>query len=159
MNALPSSQQTKGYPGLPVFEPEHAYITLKKEDGKVSPDIALQSASIVWFRNHRHTLQRATISLVLIAMFIIPLSLGFLVGRARVQGSPAYSAAQFASDLHKGATLVSTPRSTPAVKPSSGKTIPQHKTPSVQHHKHKHPHHKNGNNNENGNNNANEIDT
>jgi serine/threonine protein kinase len=150
-NALLSSQQTKGYPGLPVFEPEHAHITLKKEDGKLSPGVAFQSASIVWFRNHHHTLQRTMISLVLIAMFIIPLSLGFLVGRERAHVSPAMSA-QLASDLHKGATLVSTPRPTPAVNPSSGKTIPQQITPSVQHHKHKHPHPKHGKNN------ANEID-
>jgi len=95
------------------------------------------------------------------AMFIIPLSLGFLVGRERGQISPAFSE-QYAAALHKagahvsipGSTpLVSTSRSTPMAHPSGGKTIPQHLKPSVLHHKHKHPHHKNENNN------AIEIDT
>jgi serine/threonine protein kinase len=162
MSALLSSQQTQVPLILPIFEPEPARITLKKVDRKVARNAVLQSAPIVRSRNNHHTLQRALISLALVAMFIIPLSLGFLVGREKAQVPPAISA-QLASDLHKGVTLVTPPRSTPprstpAVNPSSGKTIPQHITPSVQHHKHKHPHHqpKHGNNNQNGNNNANE---
>ena len=143
-NALQSSQQTKPSHRLPIFEPEPAYLTLKKVDRKILPTAALQSAPIVWWRNHHHTIQRAIISLALVAMFIIPLSMGFLLGREKAQVTPAFSA-QLASDLHKAAALVSTPRSTPTVYPSSGKTIPQHLTPSVLHHKHKHPHRKNGN--------------
>ena len=157
-NALHASQQAETPLWIHNIEPRPVHITLKKVNRKISSAVKLQSAPIAWFRNHRHTLQRAIISLTLVAMFIISLTLGFLVGRARVQVAPAYSAAQFATVLHKTATLVSTPRPTPAVNPSSGKAIPQHITPAVLHHKHKHPHHKNGNNNGNGNNNANEID-
>ena len=147
-NALHSSQQTKDSLGLPIFEPEPAHITLKKVDGKMSPTAALQSAPIEWPRNHHHTLQRAIISLALVAMFIIPLSLGFLVGRERGLVSPAFSV-QYAGALHKEAAHVSTPRSTPIAYPSGGKTIPQHVTPTVLHHKHKHPLHKHGHNNTN----------
>src|SRR5207237_4497324 len=133
-NALHLSQQTKGSLGLPTFEPEAAHIPLKKIDGKISPAAALQSTPRVWPRNHHHTLQKAIISLVLMAMFIIPLSLGFLVGRERGQVSPAFSE-QYAAALHKAGAHVSTPgstplvstsRSTPMAHPSGGKTIPQH---------------------------------
>jgi serine/threonine protein kinase len=157
-NALHSSQQVKDSPGLPIFEPEAARIVLKKADVKILPAAALQSASIAWSRNHHYTFQRAIISLALLAMFIIPLSLGFLVGREKDQVSPAFSA-QFASALHKAEAHISTPRSTPPVStsgstsiayPSGGKAIPPHVKPSVLHHKHKHPHHKDGNDNANG---------
>ncbi len=146
-NALHSSQQTKISLRLPVFEPEYAYITLKKVDGKISPAATLQSAPIVWCRNHLHAIQRTIISLALVALFIIPLSLGFILGRERAQVSPAISAnTQLASVLHQ-APHASSPRPTSTVYPSSGNTIPQHVTLSAPHYKHKHPHHKNGNDN------------
>ena len=149
MNALQSSQQTKGSLRPPIFEHDPAHITLKKIDRKILPVAALQSAPIVWWRNHHHTIQRTIVSIALVAMFIIPLSLGFLLGRERVQVSPAFSAnTQLASVLHQ-VPHASTPQPTPTVHPSSGKTIPQHITPSAPHHKHKHPHHKNGNDNAN----------
>jgi serine/threonine protein kinase len=131
-SALHVSQQKKDSPGLPMFE----------------LDAAAQLAPIVRSRNYHHTLQRAITSLVLVAMFIIPLSLGFLVGRERGQVSPAFSV-QYAAVLHKAAPYVSTPRSTLIAYPSGGKTIPQHVTPSVLHHKHKHSLHKHGHNNTN----------
>ena len=167
MNALHSSQQTKALPGFPIFELERAYITLKKIDGKKSLAAALQLTPIVRSPNHPHPLQRAIISLVLVAMFIVPLSLGFLVGRGRDQVYPSLRAAQFANVLHKEVTpvsspqptpLVATPRSTPhvstppltqIVNPSKRKSVSQHVKPPVQHHK-KHSHHKNDNNNANG---------
>ncbi|HXZ05379.1 MAG TPA: serine/threonine-protein kinase [Ktedonobacteraceae bacterium] len=144
--ALQSSQQTKVPLRIPIFEPQPAHVPIKKMDGSVSPVAAPRSVSIVRSRNHRYTFQRTIISLAFVAMFIIPLSLGFILGRERVHVSPALSA-QFASDLHKSASLVSTPRLTPTDYPSRAKTIPQHTTPSVLHHKHKH--HKHGNDNEN----------
>ena len=149
MNALQSSQQTKGSLRPPIFELDPAHMTLKKIDRKILPAAALQSAPIVWWRNHHHTIQRAILSIALMAMFIIPLSLGFLLGRERVQVSPAFSAnTQLASVLHQ-APHASSPQPTPTVHPSSGKAIPQHVTPSAPYHKHKHPHHKNGNDNAN----------
>jgi serine/threonine protein kinase len=146
-SALHLSQQKKDSPGLPIFEPDAAPIPLKIVDEKLLQAAAPQLAPIVRPRNYHPTLQRAIISLALVAMFIIPLASGFLVGRERGPVSPAFSA-QYAAALHKVAAHVSI-RSTPIAYPSDGKTIPQHVTPSVLHHKHKHPHHKDGNNNEN----------
>jgi serine/threonine protein kinase len=157
-NALHSSRQTKVLLGFPLFEPERAYITLKKIDRKKSL-AALQSAPKVRSRNHPSPLQRAIIGLALVAMFIIPLSLGYLAERVRYQVYPALSAAQFATVLHQGLISVSraqptphvsTPQPTQIVYPSRKKSIPRHVTHSAQHHQHKHPHHKNNNNNVNG---------
>jgi serine/threonine protein kinase len=162
-NALHSSQQFKVPLDFPIFESEPVEIPLHKTDRMDLWATFAQSVSIVRRRNHHHTLQTALISLALMAMFIISLSLGFLVGRERAQISPAFSAAQFATVLHKSAPpvstpqstpLVPTPRPTPIVDPSSNKPVPQRATASVPHHKHKHPHQK-----KNGNNNTNEIDT
>jgi serine/threonine protein kinase len=153
-NALHSSQQTKVPPGFLIFEPEPARITLKKVNVKKSLAATLQSAPIVRSRPHLHTLQRAIISLALVAMFIIPLSLGFVVGRERDQIYPALSAAQFATILPKGVISGSTAQSTPHVStpllnqivyPSRRKSISQHVTPPALQHPHKHPHHKKDN--------------
>ena len=153
-NALHSSQQTKVPLGLPIFEPEPAHITLKKVDVKKSLAATLQSAPIVWGRPHLHNLQRAIISLALVAMFIIPLSLGFLLGRERTQVPVALSAStQFASVLHQE-PQASTPQPNPTVHPSSKKAIPQQLAPSSPYHKHQHQHH-----HKHGNDNANEIET
>jgi hypothetical protein len=124
-----------------------------KVDRKTLPAAAVQAAPIPWWQNRHYNIHKAIVSLALVAIFIIPLSLGFLLGRERAQVPQAFSA-QFASALHK-APLVSTPTPTPThtplptqtVHPASGKTIP----PSP-HHKHKHQHHpENGNDNANGN--------
>jgi serine/threonine protein kinase len=160
-NALHSSQQTKVLLGLPIFELERAYMTLKKIDGKKSLAAALQLTPIGLNPNHPQTLQRAIISLALVAMFIIPLSLGFLVGKGREQVAPALSAAQFANVLHKEVVpvsppqttpLVPTPRSTPQVaSPSLNQIVSLSRKKSVSHHvkhldpHHKHSHHKNEN--------------
>jgi hypothetical protein len=97
-----------------------------------------------------------------VAMFIVPLSLGFLVGRNRPQVSPAFSAS-FATALHtsgphvvpspptSGVSIpqptpgVTTPPSTPLVFPSNGKTNARHNV----HNKHKHKPHKHGDDQEN----------
>lgn len=177
-NALHSSQQTKVPLGLPIFEPELAHITLKKLDDKKSLAAALQFTPIVRSPNHPHTLQRAIISLALVAIFIVPLSLGFLVGRGKDQVYSPLSATQFATVLHKSVIPVSTPQPTPQVptlrstphvstplldqivKPSRRKFVPQHVTPPAPHHKPKQPNHKkNDNKNAHYKNNAHEIDT
>ncbi len=145
-NALQSSQQTKASLTFRIFEIALARITLKKVDRKILPAAPLQSALILWWQKYHHTMQRTIISLALVAIFIIPLSLGFLLGRERVQVSPAFGAhTQLASVLHQ-APHASTPQPTPTVHPSSGKAIPQQLAPSSPHYKHKHPHHKSGNN-------------
>jgi serine/threonine protein kinase len=154
-NALHSSQQMKVSPGLPIFELEPASISPKKVDGKISLVAALQSVSTGWSRNYPHTLQSVIISLALLAMFIIPLTLGFLVGSERAHVAPAFGAAQFATVLHKVAPP--TPQSTPIASTSGSKRIPQQLTPSVLHHKHKHPHHQKNDNNGNNDGNTNEM--
>ena len=150
-NALQSSKQTIASPALQTFEPAPAQISLMKVDRKILPADAVQAAPIPWWQNRHYNIHKAIVSLALMAIFIIPLSLGFLLGRERAQVPQAFSA-QFASALHK-APLASTPTPTPTplptktVHPASGKTIP----PSP-HHKHKHQHHpENGNDNANGN--------
>ncbi len=146
-NALQSSQQTKASLMLTIFEPAPAQITLKKVDRKILPAAPPQAASIPLWRNHRHNMQRAIVSLALMAMFIIPLSLGFLLGRERTQVPVAFSAStQFASVLHQPT------QTTPTVHPSSGKAIPQQLAPSSPYPKHQHQHqhhHKHGNDNAN----------
>ena len=148
-NALHAYQETEVTLGFPIFEPKAVYITLKKVDRKISPAVKLQATPIAWFQNHSHALQRAIISLAFVAMFIIPLSLGFLFGRERAQVAPAFSAAQFAKVLHKPIPPVASPPSTPIAFPAREKPIPHQVTPSVLHHKHKHPHHKNNSSNAN----------
>ncbi|HYX50140.1 MAG TPA: serine/threonine-protein kinase, partial [Ktedonobacteraceae bacterium] len=166
-NALQSSQQKRVPLELPIREFERAYMTLKKVDRKTLPTAALQAVPKVGRQNHPLTLQRAILSLAIMAMFVLPLSLGFLMGRDKTEVSPAFSAAQFTTVLHKIAPPVSTPQSAPHVSTSSpipqvstpptpnvfpvkGKTPPTHKTPPGPHHKHKNPHRKNGDNNTNG---------
>src|SRR5439155_8676739 len=110
---------------------------LRKIDSSTLPAVVRQAAPIPWWQNPHHNIQKAIVSLVLVAIFMIPLSLGFLLGRERAHVPPAFSA-QFTSALHK-APLVSTPQptqTTPTVHPSSGNTS----LPSSPHHKHKHYH-------------------
>ncbi len=162
-DALHLSQNKKFHAGLPVFEIRPALKSLKKVDGKTLPPAALQAAPIVRSRNHPHTLQRTIVNLALIAMFIIPLSLGFLVGRDKTDVSPAFSTAQFSSSLQMSAPHVSAPRSAPRVStppttddlPVRAKISPTHKTPPVYHHKHTDPPRKKEDNNSNGSNDSN----
>jgi serine/threonine protein kinase len=145
-NALQSSKHRKVPLAVPTFDPSQAHITPRQVDRKILPAVPLQVAPIPWWQNYRHTIHRAIVSLALVVMFILPLSLGFLLGRERAQVPLVYSA-QFASDLHL-APHASTPTTQPTQTPhpSSGKTIPQQSTPSSPHQKHKHQHHhKNGN--------------
>jgi len=144
-DALQLSLQTKVPLGLPVFETRSTLKSLKELDRKTLPTEVLPSVPIVRSRSNPRTLHRTIMILALMAMFFIPLSLGFLVGRDKPDVSPAFSAS-FASALHKPAPHVASSSPTPLVFPVSGKKFPPHVTPSVLQHKHKHPHHKNGNN-------------
>jgi eukaryotic-like serine/threonine-protein kinase len=153
--ALHSSQQTKGPSGFPIVEP--ADLPLNAADMTIPLAASVQSVPMIRSQSRHYRLQRTIISLALVAMFIILLSLGFLVGRERVQVTPAFSA-KFATSLHKADAHESAPQpnshadappSTPIVSPSRGKPIPQHEMPSILHLKHKHPHQKDGKNNSN----------
>ena len=108
---------------LPIFETRSALISLKKVDRKTLPTAALQSVPIVRRRNHPHTLQRTIISLALVAMFIIPLSLGFLVGRDKVEVSPAFSASVCFSSSQGCSSCIYTTLQLQCLPFVSGKTI------------------------------------
>jgi serine/threonine protein kinase len=153
-NALQSTQHAKVLTVFPKLETEPApeHIPLKKIHTKLVSATLLTTAPIQRRQNHRFHFQRAIVSLALVAMFIIPLSLGFLLGRERTQIAVAFSAGtQFASTLHQ-ASHGPTPRptqtihqTTQTVYPLSGKAIPK-RPPPASHHKHKHKHnHENGN--------------
>ncbi len=141
MNALQSSTYTVADLAAQPFEPTLAHSTRTKAGRVTLPAILLHMASIPWWQNPRHNVQKAIVSLVLMALFITPLSLGFLIGRAN---APLLLAgrAQIAQALQPP-PHPATPQTTPTVTPSSGNTIPPFRP-----HKHKHPHNKNGGQNE-----------
>ncbi len=110
--------------------------------GRLTEEEAGNILSMPWWSKPRHNFQKAIVSLALIALFITPLSLGFLVGRANAP-LPQAERAPFAQSLQRP-PHASTSQTTPTVNPSSGNTIPQQFTPTSPPHKHTHPHHKNG---------------
>ncbi len=151
VNALQKSRQTKAPPELPIAEPQPVPITLKKIDARVLPVIAQQTVGLKKSRNSGAALRRPVLSLLLVAMIILPLSLGFMVGRERVQVAPAFNTVQFDTSLHQpapGGTLsspppgVTPPSSIPLAFPSKAKTNSHHNV----HSKQKHQHHKHDNN-------------
>jgi len=149
MKALLSSKHSEVSNIVPIFELTQAQITPRHVGRKRLPATSPQVAPTPGWKNYRHTIHKAIVSLALVAMFIFPLSLGFLLGRERDQIPQAYSA-QFASTLHQP-LLASTPtpqptQTTPTAHPSSVKTLPPRFMPSV-YHKHQNHHHKNGNDN------------
>ena len=128
-----------------TLEPTLALRALKKAGRITLPAVILKRASIPWWPNPRHNFQKAIVSLALLALFITPLSLGFLVGRANAPLSLAEQA-PFAQSLQRP-PHASTSQTSPTVNHSGGNTIPPQSTPASPPHKHKHPHHENGNGN------------
>lgn len=153
-DAIESTKQAKAIQATPSIEPTPARITLQKIDTKLLSATLRATAPIRRLQNQRNPFQRTIVSLVLLAICIIPLSLGFLLGRERTQVPVAFSAGtQFASVLHQS-PHASTPQPTHTPQtayPLSGQTIPQRYTPPPHHnYKHKHKHyHKHGKDNEN----------
>ena len=96
--------------------------------------------------------QKAFVSLALVALLIIPLSLGFLLSRA-LAPLPLADKASVAGVLQQ-ASLASTPQTVPAVHPPGGNTIPPYTTPFFSELQ-KNPHQRNGHGNGNGNGNGN----
>lgn len=142
MHALQLSKYTVAHLEVPSLEPTLAHTALKKAGRITLPTVLLKRDSISWWPNPHHNIQKVIVSLALMALFITPLSLGFLVGRANAP-LPLAERAQFAQSLQQP------PHATmPTVTPSSGATIPQQVTSPAPSHKHKHSHHKNGGGNE-----------
>lgn len=154
--ALHISRQMKTPPKVPIFEPRTAPTHLKKEDARVWSTITPYTVAIERSRDFSSTLRRTILSLSLLALFILPISLGFLFGREKAQVNPAFSSAQLAISLHKsapGGTLssptpgLSPPTSTPLVYPSKVKAKPHPQMPSHIQSKNNHHHHKHDDNN------------
>jgi serine/threonine protein kinase len=148
MNALQQSKDTVAHLAVQSFEPTMARRALKQAGRITLPTVLLNRISIPWWQNPLHNFQKVIISLALLALFITPLSLGFLVGRANAP-LPLAERAQFAQPLQQP-PHVPAQQTTPTVHPSSGNSIPQQFKPtSPPHkHKHKHPNNKNGGENE-----------
>lgn len=146
MNALQASNRY-AVAHLPVqtFEPTLTLRAFKKRDRITLPAVALHRLPIPWWPKPRSNIQRAIVSIALAALFITPLTLGFLVGRANAPLALEYRAL-IAGDLQQPPGAF-TPPTNSAVHPFSGNTIPQQLTSSFPPHKHKHPHHGNGNGN------------
>ena len=144
MNALQSSKYAVADLAAQTFEPTLAHRALKKADRVTLPTVIAKRASLPWWPKPRHNIQKAIVSLALMALFITPLSLGFLLGRANAP-LPLAERAPFAQALQQP-PHASTSQTTPTVTPSSGNTIPPQ--PSFRPCKHKHPHNKKGGENE-----------
>ncbi len=147
MNALQASNKfAVAHLAVRTFEPTLTHRAFKKRDRITLPAVALHRLQIPWWPKPRHKIQKAIVSIALAALFITPLTLGFLLGRANAL-LPLEYRAHIAGDLQQPPSAF-TPPTTPAVHLLSGDTFPQQFTPSSSPHKHKHPHHRNGNSNE-----------
>ncbi len=149
-NAMSISLRTEASSGFPVLEPQ--CMPLHLEDGKASvlPAIAAHPLAVEWNHNASSALRRAILSLALVALFILPVSLGFLIGREKVPETPAFSVGQFALSLHKsapGGTLTGVTKLTaaPLVFTPKAKAKPHPRVPSHIQNKNKHQHHKHDN--------------
>ena len=126
-----------------TFKPTLAHRALKLRERFTLPTVALKRAP--WWQNPNYKIQKATVSLALVALLITPLSLGFLLGRANAPLPLAYRA-QVVGDLQQPPLVsTATPPTIPTVHPLRGNTIPQQFTPSSPPHKHPHHKHRKGN--------------
>lgn len=158
MDALQSSK-THSVTHLAVqsLEPSVTYRALKKSDRLLVPAIVQQRSPLLWRHNLHHEFRKAFVSLALVALLMIPLSLGFLLSRA-LAPLPLVDKASVAGILQQ-ASLASTPQTIPAVHPPGASTIPphikpsfplKHTTPSFLLNEYKNPHQRNGNGNGHG---------
>jgi serine/threonine protein kinase len=161
LHALGSSQASAvAHPAVQPFEPTLTQRACKKSDLLLLPAMALQRSPIPRWHNPHYDFQKALVGLALVALLMIPLSLGFLLGRALAplplayEASMAYNAS--VAGVLQQASLASTPQTIPAVHPHDGNTIPQNVTPAFSVHEHKNPHSGIGKGNWNGKGNGND---
>ena len=143
MHALQSTKHAVADLEVQTFDPTLAQTALRRAGRITLPTVFLNKISIPWWQNPRRNIQKVIVSLALIVLFITPLSLGFLVGRANTL-LPLAGRVQFAQSLQQPPHV---PVDTGAL--TSGAIIPQQVTPPAPSHKHKHSHHKNGGGNQN----------
>ena len=167
-HALRSSQTSAvAHPAVQPLEPTLAYRAFKKSERLLVPAVVQQRSLLLWRPNPHRNMQRALVGVALLALFIIPLSLGYFLSGA-LAPLPLANKVSIAGVLQQS-SLVSTPQTIPPAQPPGGNTIPQHATtpfplkdssPPSSSKEHKKPHQKNkhghGHGNRNGNGNDNE---
>jgi len=163
MHALRSSQTSAvAHPVVQHLEPTVTYRAYKKSDHLLVPAVVTHRSPLSWWPNPHHDVQKALVGLALVALLMIPLSLGFFLSRA-LAPLPLADKAAIAGVLQQ-ASQASTPQTVPAVHPPGGNTIPPYtpppfplkdSTPRSPLNEQKNPHQRNGHGNSNGNGNQN----
>ncbi len=133
MHALLASQtDAVAHSAVQPLEPTVTYRAYKKSDHLLLPTVVQQRSPRPWWHNPHHDFHKAFVSLALVALLMIPLSLGFFLSRA-LAPLPLASKVAIAGVLQQ-ASLASTPQTIPAVhppvRPPGGNTIPPYTTPS-----------------------------
>ena len=162
MHALRSSQASAiAHPVVQPLEPTVKYRAIKKNDHLLLPTVVQQKSSLPWWRNPHHFVQKAFVGLALVALLMIPLSLGFFLSRALAPLLLVDKAAL--AGVLQQASLASAPQTVPAVHPPGGNTNPPYftpfplkdSTPRSPLNEHKSPHQSNGHGNGHGDQNSN----
>jgi len=160
MHALRASQTSAvAHPVVQPLEPTVRYRAIRQSDRLLLPTVVKHRSQLPWWPNPHLNVQKALVGLALVALLMIPLSLGFFLSRA-LAPLPLADKASIAGVLQQ-ASLASTPQTIPAVHPPGGNTIPLHATSpfplegssppsSVKEHKKPHPRDGHGHGNSNG---------
>ncbi|MGZ3644292.1 MAG: serine/threonine-protein kinase [Ktedonobacteraceae bacterium] len=128
LHALRSSQTSAVVlPAVQTLEPTVTYRAYKKSDHLLLPAFVQHRSPLSWWPNPHHDVQKALVGLALVALLMIPLSLGFFLSRA-LAPLPLADKAAIAGVLQQ-ASQASTPQTVPAVHPPGGNTHPPYITP------------------------------
>jgi serine/threonine protein kinase len=148
INALQASNRyTVAHLAVHTFIATPALRAFKEREHFRLPTVTLNGLLLPWWQNPRHKIQRTIVSLALVALFIIPLTLGYLLGRANAPLPQIYSAQIAQAHQQPPGTSTPKPQATPAVHPLGANTVPKQFKPTFS--PHKHPHHKHRKGNEN----------
>jgi serine/threonine protein kinase len=127
LHALGSSQtSTVAHPAVQPLEPTITQIAFRKRVPLFLAAVVQQRSPRPYRHHPHHDMQKAFVGLALVALLMIPLSLGFLLSRALVP-LPLADKAAVAGVLQQS-SLASTPQTIPAVHPPGGNTSPQNAT-------------------------------
>ena len=121
LHALGSSQSSAvAHPAVQTFEPTMILRACKKSDQLLLPAVAQQRSPKPRWHNPHYDFHKAFVGLALVVLLMIPLSLGFLLGRAIAPLPLAYKAS--VAGVLQQSSLASTPQTIPAVHPHAGNT-------------------------------------
>lgn len=163
MHALQSSK-THSLTQLAVqsLESTMTLRAFKKRDSLLLPAVVQQRSPILWRNNPHHEFRKSFVGMALVALLVIPLSLGFFLSR-ELASLPLADKASIAGVLQQ-ASLPTSLQTSPAVHPPGANTVPpyitptfplKHPTPSLLLNVPKNPHQVNGIGNVKGNGNKN----